>query len=204
MNADPKSKIEALLNELVSLKGMIPGSISLQDSVCGKASCKCKDPVNPVKHGPYYQLSYTVSGKNSTMFVKEEVLDAVNIMRDNYKRFKEICFQLPGLYIDLFKIEGFNAELPDIQNVVKSRVITKQKEQAEKLENKLSKARKMVHVGHVTISDLKRSRKSWKRKATEEKNKVAKLEQENAKLKCLLQEKELEIEKLKDKKKRNR
>ena len=141
MTTDPKSKIEELLNELVSLKGMIPGSISSQYNVCGKAYCKCKDPEDPVKHGPYSQLSYTVSGKDSTMFIKKDVLNDVNRMRDNYKRFKEICFQLPGLYIDLFKSEGFNAKPPDIHNAVKSAVITKQKEQLDKVEDKLNKAR---------------------------------------------------------------
>lgn len=204
MNTDTKSKIEELLNELVSLKGILAGSISTQYNVCGKAGCKCKDPVNPVKHGPYYQLSYTVSGKNSTMFIKEDILDDVNIMRNNYKRFKEICFQLPGLYIDLFRGEGFNAELPDIHNAIESAVTEKQNGQIEKLEDKLGKTRKTIHVQNVTINDIRQSREAWKQKTANAKKKTAELERENTKLNKLLENRENETEKEESKKKRNR
>ena len=98
MSTGIKDRIEKLLNELTSLKGILPGSISTQYNVCGTPNCKCKAPVNPVKHGPYYQLSYTTLGKSSSKFIKKDDIDTAIKMRDNYKKFKEICFQLPGLY----------------------------------------------------------------------------------------------------------
>ena len=42
MTTDPKSKIEALLNELVSLKGMIPGSFTNEKYSFKKANCSLK------------------------------------------------------------------------------------------------------------------------------------------------------------------
>jgi len=138
------------------------------------------------------------------MFIKGDVLDDVNIMRANYKRFKEICFQLPGLYIDLFKAEGFNTELPDIHNAIESEVTEKQSEQIEKLEDKLGKTRKTIHIQNVTINDLRQSREVWKQKTANEKKKIAELEKENAKLNKLLKNRKKETEKEESKKKRNR
>ena len=55
----------------------MPGSISEQWNICGTQGCKCKDPNHPVKHGPYYQLSYTYRGKSRTEFVRKEFLAQV-------------------------------------------------------------------------------------------------------------------------------
>lgn len=186
MNTEINSKIEKLLNELISLKGILPGSISTQYNVCGTPNCKCKDKENPIKHGPYYQLSYTVLGKSSSKFIKKEDFNIATEMCVNYKRFKEICSQLPALYIDLFRAEGFNADIPDVHNIIESTVITEQKKQIDKLEGKLSAVRKTAYTNTVTINDIKMSREIWKRKAIGKKNKVSELEQENAKLKQLL------------------
>ena len=44
--------------DLAALGDLRPGSLSIQYNVCGSPGCRCKaDP--PVKHGPYYQVSYT-------------------------------------------------------------------------------------------------------------------------------------------------
>lgn len=74
-----------------------PGSLSQQYNVCGKASCRCKDPENPRKHGPYYQVSYGRKGKSSSTFVRPEEVAAVKKQLANYKR----LMQLVTLWIDL-------------------------------------------------------------------------------------------------------
>ena len=56
--------------EIEALGPVLPGSISKQWNVCGKPGCRCKDPKHPQRHGPYYQLSYTLAGHSSTMFLK--------------------------------------------------------------------------------------------------------------------------------------
>ncbi len=66
-----KKKIEQLKQKLLNLGPVLPGSISEQWNVCGTPGCKCKDPKTPQKHGPYYQLSFSVGGRSSSMFIKK-------------------------------------------------------------------------------------------------------------------------------------
>lgn len=74
-----------------------PGSLSQQYNVCGKALCRCKDPENPGRHGPYYQVSYGRKGKSSSTFVRPEGVAAVKKQLANYKK----LMQLVNLWIDL-------------------------------------------------------------------------------------------------------
>jgi hypothetical protein len=78
---------------------MLPGSISRQWNVCGKPGCQCKHPQRPKKHGPYYQLSFTVAGKSSSLFLKPgEVAEARRCLR-RYHRFKRLCSELLAAYV---------------------------------------------------------------------------------------------------------
>ena len=65
-----QARIEEIKKRLVALGEMRPGSLSKQYNVCGNPTCRCKDPKNPQRHGPYYQLSYSHKGKSTTEFVK--------------------------------------------------------------------------------------------------------------------------------------
>ncbi len=96
-----QKRIESIKNELGELGDMRPGSLSKQFSTCGNASCRCKDPENPRKHGPYYQLSYTRKGKSRTEFVGRERLDEVRHQLENYARFKELTNEWIDLSIEL-------------------------------------------------------------------------------------------------------
>ena len=75
---------------LYRLGPMLPGSISTQWNVCGKDGCRRKDPKKPKKHGPYYQLSFTVGGKSSSMFIKADELSSVRDCVKRYKQFKKL------------------------------------------------------------------------------------------------------------------
>jgi hypothetical protein len=92
MNRRPSSleaRIETLKQAIVRLGDLRPGKLSQQYNVCGKADCRCKaDP--PKKHGPYYQLSFTRSGKSSTQFVRKEDLAVVRLQLRNYQRLQEL------------------------------------------------------------------------------------------------------------------
>jgi hypothetical protein len=80
-------QIEKTKLELSAIGDMRPGSLSTPYNVCGKAGCRCK-ATPPVKHGPYYQVSYTRKGKSSSKFVKKEDLPAVRKQLKNYERMK--------------------------------------------------------------------------------------------------------------------
>ena len=94
--------------KLAQLGPMLPGSISEQWNVCGTPGCRCKDPDKPVKHGPYYQLSFTVGGKSSTMFIRKEDLSEARQRLKRYQRFKTLSTELVHAYIALTRKNGFN------------------------------------------------------------------------------------------------
>lgn len=84
---------------------MHPGSLGEQFNVCGTPGCHCKDPQDPRKHGPYYQLSYTWRGKSSTRFVRQERVAEMREKVSNYKRFRELVNEWVDLAMDLERIE---------------------------------------------------------------------------------------------------
>lgn len=96
-------KIKTVKKKIDALGNILPGSITKQWNVCGTKGCKCKDPDNPVKHGPYYQLSYTAAGKSSTIFIKKEELSEVKRRIRNYKKFKELTKEFILANIDSFR-----------------------------------------------------------------------------------------------------
>lgn len=82
---------------------MRPGALSQQYNVCGKPNCRCKDPVHPKKHGPYYQLSYTHKGKSTTEFVKKERVAEVRRQIRTYARFKKLTDEWVKLALRIAK-----------------------------------------------------------------------------------------------------
>ena len=100
-------KIEQLKRKLAGLGPMLPGSISEQWNVCGTQGCRCKDPNKPVKHGPYYQLSFTIGGKSSTMFLKKEDMPKVHQRLKCYQQFKALSTELVQAHIVLAREAGF-------------------------------------------------------------------------------------------------
>ena len=101
-----KKEIKGLIEELTTLGAVLPGSVSKLYNVCGKKGCACKDPVNPKKHGPYNHLSFTIAGKSSSKFIKEDDLSAVLNMQRSFQRLKEICQELPLAYMSLVRKDG--------------------------------------------------------------------------------------------------
>jgi len=101
-------RIERLKGKLARLGPMLPGSISEQWNVCGTPGCRCKDPDKPVKHGPYHQLSFTVGGKSSTMFVKRADLPEARRCLKRYQQFKALSAELVRAHIALTRKIGLN------------------------------------------------------------------------------------------------
>ena len=50
-----EQRIQQIKAALAVLGEMRPGSLSKQYNVCGKPSCRCKDPKKNQRHGPYYR-----------------------------------------------------------------------------------------------------------------------------------------------------
>ena len=89
-------QIEKIKQDLGKVGDLRPGSLSTQYNVCGSPGCRCK-ATPPVKHGPYYQVSYSRKGKSSSKFVKKEDLPMVRKQLKNYERMKLLI----EMWIDL-------------------------------------------------------------------------------------------------------
>ena len=102
-------KLEQRINHLKSQMGalgpMRPGSLSRQYNVCGKPGCRCKDPQNPRRHGPYYQLNYVYGGKKTSEFVRPQHLQRVRTQLATYKRFRRLTDQWVGSALKLARLE---------------------------------------------------------------------------------------------------
>ncbi len=69
-------KAEQLKQKLLNLGPILPGSILEQWNICGTQGCKCKDPNNPQKHGPYYQLSFSVGGLTGSVVRRKRAVQS--------------------------------------------------------------------------------------------------------------------------------
>jgi hypothetical protein len=105
-----EKQIQRIKKELTELGELRPGSLSKQYNVCGKASCRCKDPEHPKRHGPYYQVSYGRKGKSSSAFVRPESLAAVKKQLANYKRLKELVNRWVDLGLEHAQLQSSRKE----------------------------------------------------------------------------------------------
>ncbi len=98
-------RIEEVKRELSALGPLHPGSVSEQYNICGTPGCRCKDPKNPQKHGPYYQLSYGWRGRSSTLFVRPDQVGALREKVVNYKRMQELVKEWVDLSLEVERQE---------------------------------------------------------------------------------------------------
>jgi len=96
-----QQQIDQIKAQLATVGEMRPGSLSRQYNVCGQPGCRCKDPQKPVRHGPYYQLSWVHEGKSTTQFIRRPFLPEVRAQLANYKRFRKLTTQWVRLALQL-------------------------------------------------------------------------------------------------------
>jgi hypothetical protein len=100
-----QKRINHIKAQLRKIGPLRPGSLSRQYNVCGKPGCRCKDPKNPRRHGPYYQLNYVYGGKKTSEFVRAQNLKSVRAQLANYKRFRRLTDQWVGSALKLARLE---------------------------------------------------------------------------------------------------
>ena len=98
-------KIEEIKKKIAGLGALRPGSLYERHSVCGKAGCRCSREKRPVKHGPYYYLSYTFKGKSYTEFVPAEQVKNVKKQIRNYDRLMKLVKTLVEFNIRLARLQ---------------------------------------------------------------------------------------------------
>jgi hypothetical protein len=105
-------KVSQLKKMIAQLGPILPGSLSKQWNVCSTPGCRCKDKYNPQRHGPYYQLSYTIAGKSSTFFIRKEAVAEVRRRLKRYQRYKKLCQELVLASVHEARKHGFSGGQP--------------------------------------------------------------------------------------------
>jgi len=100
-----EARIGKIQAQLATLGEMRPGSLSQQYNVCGNPRCRCKDPENPQRHGPYYQLSWVHRGKSTTQFIRRPLVPLVQAQLATYKRFRQLTEQWVELALEAAKMK---------------------------------------------------------------------------------------------------
>jgi hypothetical protein len=96
-------QIAKIKGELLALGDFHPGSLSRQYNVCGKPGCRCKNPRNPRRHGPYHKVSYVYRGRSTSRFVSRDQVKEIQAELANYKRFRKLTDEWVGLALKLAK-----------------------------------------------------------------------------------------------------
>jgi len=166
---------------LLQAKPVLPGSLEEHYNVCGKAQCCCKDKVNPQKHGPYYRLSYSLKGKNSSVFVKKEDAPAIMAMTESYRESRSNIQHLALAMVELYRQKGLECMLNEYNRQVDRAICKKSGTKPEaavlrdtrisrdKWKKKALERQSEIDKMQVKIRDLEKSRGKWKEKAIQAK-----------------------------------
>ncbi len=84
-----EKQIAKIKQDISGIDDLRRGSLSEQYNICGTPGCKCK-ATPPIKHGPYYQLSFTKNGRSSTKFVNRKNIRDVKLQVKNYTRLRKL------------------------------------------------------------------------------------------------------------------
>jgi hypothetical protein len=194
-----------LIKDLMTISPMLPGTLEKRYNVCGKLTCACKDKVNPKKHGPYYRLSFSVKGKNSSIFVKASDADLVRQMTEAYKAHRNAPIELGLEFADLCKelgfedaYQGFMDSLIDVKRELGgfkagSVELRECKKSQTSWKDKAIERRKELVSKNVKITNLSDSRDNWKEKYQQEKGEKTIAQNEIKILTSKLKEKETQI-----------
>ena len=90
-----EARIAQIKRQLQAIGPLRPGSVSRQFRVCGKPNCRCVDPSNPRRHGPYYQVNY----------VHPDELKTLRAELANYKKFRRLINQWVGLTVQIASLK---------------------------------------------------------------------------------------------------
>ena len=169
---------------LLSAKPILPGTLAKHYNICGKAVCRCKDKINPRKHGPYYRLSYNVKGKNSSIFVRREDAKVIKEMTENYKKSRSNTQELSLEMIEAYRQKGLQgmlgkyAKLIERENRKKisanpeAAVLRNTRISRNNWKNKALERQAILGKNMVKVRDIEKSSNNWKHKALEAQKKL--------------------------------
>ena len=97
-----QDRIQKIKQQIAALGDIRPGALSQQYNVCGNPTCRCK-ATPPVKHGPYYQISFTWKGKSRSQFVRDDDAEEASRQLENYRQLRGLFDEWGTLAVELSK-----------------------------------------------------------------------------------------------------
>jgi len=107
MNARRQSlqaRIEKIKHAIAGLGDLRPGALSQQYNACGNPRCRCKEDPS-LRHGPFYQLSYTWRGQSTTRHVRKDDVSQVKQQLRNYRKLRKLVDQWVALGMELSRLK---------------------------------------------------------------------------------------------------
>ena len=121
-----KNRIQKIKQQIAELGDIRPGALSQQYNVCGNPTCRCK-ATPPVKHGPYYQISFTWKGKSRSQFVRDDDAEAASLQLENYRQLRALVDEWVTLAVELSQLQRLERRASEKKNTVPKRSIPKKK-----------------------------------------------------------------------------
>jgi len=100
-----ENRIQKIKQQIAALGDIRPGALSQQYNVCGNPACRCKASP-PVKHGPYYQISFTWKGKSQSQFVRDDDVEQARQQLAAYHQLRELIDEWVTLAVDLSRLRN--------------------------------------------------------------------------------------------------
>ena len=98
-----ENRIQKIKQQIAAIGEIRPGALSQQYNVCGNPTCRCKaDP--PIKHGPYYQISFTWKGRSQSQFIRDDDVDQARQQLENYRHLRDLIEEWVTLAVDLSRL----------------------------------------------------------------------------------------------------
>jgi len=86
-------KIYLMIKKILFTEPILPGSVSIAKSQCGKQKCVCKAS-SPRLHGPYYRWTGVIEGKRTTKTISKKVALECKRRIRNYKKLQGIIEEM--------------------------------------------------------------------------------------------------------------
>ena len=189
--------LETLFFELLQLKPFLPGTLTKQYRICGKSNCKCIDKKEPKKH-PFFQLSYMLENKRSSIYISKSEVDQAEEMTETYRKLRKIItdistetVRLTRQYKPVEAAQIVNSIIDKARNKAlgskpESGKLRDAKTSVEKWKNKALERQNKLRKNNIAIRDLNDSRDNWQ-------SQTQNLKKENEELKAIIEQQKEQI-----------
>ena len=94
---------DKLIGKLSDYKYILRGTIVKRGNVCGKKTCKCKRPINPILHGPYQYLSHRGRTKTQMIFLNDRKLKYSIKGVKEYRQLLDFIYRISEINFEILR-----------------------------------------------------------------------------------------------------